>query len=286
MSDLESRLRAQKTEKDNESARKDEAQRQWLESDKGKALTARLSAAKKQWVWIHSYAEQIVGVVRETTGYKLIVDKPSWDPRNSHIVHFSISDRLGERPASGGRLVLSFDSTKLRPRTPYGRVPLTYNYPTDPSQIINVKMTWSDPSKDDARTVTREVKIRLCDIDKLQIDGWIEWIITPKSSMCFVATAAMGDCDDAVVVSLSRFRDQYLSRSTAGRYVIRLYYCLGPIAARGITSCPRLRTIVRTGLVQPASSLASRLPNRNLVNSGTERMNGAVGRKKARVKDS
>jgi len=60
-------------------------------------------------------------------------------------------------------------------------------------------------------------------------------------SGCFVATVAYGDRNHPDVVLLRKFRDEVLTRSSAGRSFIDWYWRAGPYLARGISHSPRLR---------------------------------------------
>jgi len=75
---------------------------------------------------------------------------------------------------------------------------------------------------------------------------------------CFIATAAMGSPLAAEVVTLSRFRDEVLATSKAGRAFITVYYALSPYLARFIANRIRLRHVVAEYFVKPlAKSVAS-----------------------------
>lgn len=74
---------------------------------------------------------------------------------------------------------------------------------------------------------------------------------------CFVATAACGSRDDAAVIELRRFRDEQLSRTTAGRRFIAWYYRRGPALAAVIRGHDVRRAVVRVLLVHPAAWMAA-----------------------------
>jgi hypothetical protein len=73
---------------------------------------------------------------------------------------------------------------------------------------------------------------------------------------CFIATAAMGDYKDPAVQSLTRFRDQVLLRSKAGRRLVAVYYKLSPPVARAMSGRPAICRAVRHLIVRPASAIA------------------------------
>jgi len=66
--------------------------------------------------------------------------------------------------------------------------------------------------------------------------------MTIKSGACFVATTAYGDRNHPDVVLLRKFRDEVLTRSSAGRSFIDWYWRTGPYLARGISHSPHLRS--------------------------------------------
>lgn len=78
-----------------------------------------------------------------------------------------------------------------------------------------------------------------------------------KLSRCFIATACCQDEDAWQVVALRRFRDQRLSRYSAGRRLISLYNALSPPLARAIDRRRWLQCLVRGVLITPAARLVS-----------------------------
>lgn len=72
---------------------------------------------------------------------------------------------------------------------------------------------------------------------------------------CFVATAAFGKADHPVVLFLREFRDDYLSRSQAGRMFIEAYYSIGPHLAGMIQDKP-LASALASVLLLPLAGLA------------------------------
>lgn len=73
---------------------------------------------------------------------------------------------------------------------------------------------------------------------------------------CFVATLALGECEETR--ALRAFRDLYLRRSDVGRWCIGAYYRLSPALCRALQSRPVALAIVRT-LVTAAARAAARL---------------------------
>ncbi len=72
---------------------------------------------------------------------------------------------------------------------------------------------------------------------------------------CFVATAAYGSYQSAMVQPLRMFRDGVLAHSAAGRYLIAGYYRYGPRWARAIRGSEVHRTVARWSLA-PAVAFA------------------------------
>lgn len=65
---------------------------------------------------------------------------------------------------------------------------------------------------------------------------------------CFVATAVYGSYDAAEVLTLRKFRDEVLRKTSAGRVFITLYYRYGPHLARVVKSSAVLTHISRVCL--------------------------------------
>jgi hypothetical protein len=57
-------------------------------------------------------------------------------------------------------------------------------------------------------------------------------MMVEEADFCFIATAVYGDLNHPRVVTLRRFRDQVLRKSTGGRFFIRWYYQNGLEIAR------------------------------------------------------
>ena len=71
---------------------------------------------------------------------------------------------------------------------------------------------------------------------------------------CFIATAAFDGYASPEVVSLCRFRDEYLVHSRAGRRFVYVYYKISPAIARSLDQCPWLKPFVRRVLAFIAES--------------------------------
>ena len=65
---------------------------------------------------------------------------------------------------------------------------------------------------------------------------------------CFIATAAYGSYMEPEVITLRRFRDNYLLDNAPGREFVRLYYAYSPPAASFIAERPVIRAVVRYAL--------------------------------------
>jgi hypothetical protein len=91
---------------------------------------------------------------------------------------------------------------------------------------------------------------------EIEIDGQkhsrpLDARLTPSLSArwgCFVATAAFNHEPDPTVDYLRRFRDDQLSRSALGRYVIRVYEEIGPRLADHLERRPLCKPVVRVAL--------------------------------------
>ena len=81
----------------------------------------------------------------------------------------------------------------------------------------------------------------------------------PKKGMCFVATAAYGTALAPEVLLLSRFRDEVLLHSRAGRGFVALYYRTSPPLASLIARSARLRAVVRQLFLAPLLAIVRRL---------------------------
>ncbi len=80
-------------------------------------------------------------------------------------------------------------------------------------------------------------------------------LLKAKKGGCFIATACTGSADSPEVIVLSRFRDDVLARSPAGRTLISGYYRVSPIVAGVIAEHETLRRLVRHLAVRPLARL-------------------------------
>jgi hypothetical protein len=88
----------------------------------------------------------------------------------------------------------------------------------------------------------------------LTSDPTIPWVFSDDAgstaeSGCFIATAAFGSPFERHVMTLRRFRDEYLLKSGPGRVFVRLYYRHSPHLASVIADRPVLQAGVRACLV-------------------------------------
>lgn len=84
----------------------------------------------------------------------------------------------------------------------------------------------------------------------------IENLISQNS--CFVATAAFDDQAHPVVQSLRDFRDKSLTRSKIGLCIVKVYYLLGPSAARVLNDNSWAKPAVRAMLAAFAALIRSK----------------------------
>lgn len=107
--------------------------------------------------------------------------------------------------------------------------------------------------------------IRVSAVDESSIEGELsqEASATPLESQglteivdeeggCFIATAAFGDLNHPMVVSLRSFRDRFLMNSDSGRTFVSTYYTYSPPLASWISGRPAVKTMVRVALVPVA----------------------------------
>lgn len=66
-----------------------------------------------------------------------------------------------------------------------------------------------------------------------------------KKEGCYIATAVYGDYDAPEVMTLRRFRDEILEKTTLGRWFIRTYYRLSPPVAAKLKNAKRINAFVR-----------------------------------------
>ena len=63
---------------------------------------------------------------------------------------------------------------------------------------------------------------------------------------CFVASSTYGDEDAVEVRFLRAFRDEVLKKSRLGRFLVHVYYLLGPYAARVVEEVPGAKFVARS----------------------------------------
>ncbi len=76
---------------------------------------------------------------------------------------------------------------------------------------------------------------------------------------CVIATAAYGSPAAAQVVTLRRWRDDYLRQSAFGRAFIRVYYAVSPGIAAVVRRSEFLRKTVRVLLKPVVTAISRRL---------------------------
>jgi len=81
----------------------------------------------------------------------------------------------------------------------------------------------------------------------------------PKTSGCFIATAAYGSPIAPEVVVLRSFRDDVLLRSETGSALVEFYYVLSPPVASLISRIGFLRALVRAVLLRPILRVLKRI---------------------------
>lgn len=79
---------------------------------------------------------------------------------------------------------------------------------------------------------------------------------------CFIATASYGTQHDPRVISLQEFRDKWLLRRSSGRFLVNVYYRLGPPFARLIGRSMCLQALSRTFLIFPVYTISKFLMTR------------------------
>jgi hypothetical protein len=80
------------------------------------------------------------------------------------------------------------------------------------------------------------------------------------AGLCFIATAAYGTPMAEEIEILREFRDEYLLTNPAGQGLVDVYYRVSPPIADFITEHPRLKPIVRAGLL-PAVAMSTVVVN-------------------------
>ncbi|MCU0814810.1 MAG: hypothetical protein MUC32_11145 [Burkholderiaceae bacterium] len=77
---------------------------------------------------------------------------------------------------------------------------------------------------------------------------------------CFVATLALGECEETR--ALRAFRDLVLRRSVAGRWCIGAYYRVSPALCRALVRRPRTLAAIRPGLAALGRAAATAVARR------------------------
>ncbi len=84
-----------------------------------------------------------------------------------------------------------------------------------------------------------------------------ESYVTLGGGKCFIATAVEEHCEDGVVITLKRFRDEVLARNHFGRKFISIYYKISPsIAVFLIRSDSKFQKIVANLLGKIANAIS------------------------------
>lgn len=81
---------------------------------------------------------------------------------------------------------------------------------------------------------------------------------TVPTGFCFIATATMGDYNHPYVITLRKFRDNYLQKSYFGEKFIKLYYRTSPPFAGLISKSNMLRKISLRLIVKPLTKMVDR----------------------------
>jgi len=68
---------------------------------------------------------------------------------------------------------------------------------------------------------------------------------------CYIATACYGSYNCTQVLTFRNFRDEYLSRTVAGRMFIKTYYALSPGFAKWLENQYRINTFIRERFLEP-----------------------------------
>jgi hypothetical protein len=97
-------------------------------------------------------------------------------------------------------------------------------------------------------------------------DGTTDYTLTAGSvltgdefmpqSGCFIATAAYGTPMVEEIQILREFRDEYLLTNPLGQALVNIYYSVSPPIADFITEHPRLKPIVKAGLIPAVAASA------------------------------
>lgn len=81
-----------------------------------------------------------------------------------------------------------------------------------------------------------------------------------KDQPCFIATAVFQDGSHPTVALLRTYRDSVLQRSASGRFLIRIYWILGPIGSLLVKILPGARYTLKPALNSIAELTSKRLP--------------------------
>ncbi len=71
---------------------------------------------------------------------------------------------------------------------------------------------------------------------------------TPNKEGCFIATAAYDSKYHSDVETFRAFRDQIILKYIAGKYLVSVYYWVGPYLAKLVSSYIPIKKLVRSNL--------------------------------------
>lgn len=111
---------------------------------------------------------------------------------------------------------------------------------------------------DEEETKTYITKLNSILSQKANESGVVIDKLPPKSSGCFIATAATGSYEHPKVIILRIFRDDVLKSYSLGRIFIKAYYKCSPPIARWIEERKNRKNIILWLVVNPLSLLAER----------------------------
>ena len=103
-------------------------------------------------------------------------------------------------------------------------------------------------------------------------DAWrasVDGTRLKKSGDCFIATACYQDQNAPEILVLREWRDVVLSRHTAGRAFIYVYYRIGPYLAYGLKRHPALLGFVRRRLDSHVRKIKARMRPTNKISTAT-----------------
>lgn len=84
----------------------------------------------------------------------------------------------------------------------------------------------------DAKTVATATTNAMTDSQVNALESMVKNDLSQKKQGCYIATAVYGSYDAPEVLVLRRWRDQSLTRTAAGRGLVRLYYAASPTVVR------------------------------------------------------